>query len=169
MKAILISLALCLALAAAGCGDDDDSTTAATETTAAETPAAETAAADTKKKPTVEVPKAPPPEKLVENDLVEGDGATAEKGDEVTVQYVGVGYKTAKEFDASWDRGEPFTFQLGGGQVIPGWDQGVEGMRIGGRRVLVIPPDLAYGSAGQPPAIGPNETLVFVVDLVDVN
>ena len=165
VKRILTLIALCLALVAAGCGDDDDDSTTAAESTAAET----AAPADTSKKPKVEVPAGAPPKQLTENDLVEGDGATAKKGDEVTVQYVGVGHESGEEFDASWDRGEPFTFQLGAGQVIPGWDQGVEGMKVGGRRELVIPPNLAYGAAGAPPAIGPNETLVFVVDLVDVN
>ena len=84
------------------------------------------------------------------------------------VQYVGISFKNGRQFDASWDRGEPFAFQLGAGQVIPGWDQGVEGMKVGGRRQLVIPPDLAYGKQGSPPAIGPNETLVFVIDLLGV-
>jgi peptidylprolyl isomerase len=83
----------------------------------------------------------------------------------VSVDYVGVNFSSGQQFDASWDRGEPFQFQLGAGQVIPGWDEGVKGMRVGGRRVLTIPPDLAYGPAGSPPVIGPNETLVFVVDL----
>lgn len=162
MKAILTAIALCLALVGAGCGgSDDDSST--TEATTSES----TASVDTSKKPKVEVPAGAPPKQLTENDLVEGDGATAEKGDEVTVQYVGVGYESGKEFDASWDR-EPFPFQLGAGQVIPGWDQGVEGMKVGGRRELIIPPNLAYGPAGFPPDIGPNETLIFVVDLVEV-
>ena len=84
----------------------------------------------------------------------------------MTVQYVGVNYKTGKEFDASWDRGEPFSFTLGADQVIPGWDQGVAGMKVGGRRELIIPPQLGYGSTGEPPAIPPNETLIFVVDLL---
>jgi peptidylprolyl isomerase len=84
------------------------------------------------------------------------------------VQYVGVSHSNGEQFDASWDRGgEPFTFTLGSGQVIPGWDEGVQGMKVGGRRKLVIPPDLAYGETGQPP-IGPNETLIFVIDLEDV-
>jgi peptidylprolyl isomerase len=84
------------------------------------------------------------------------------------VQYVGVSYSNGQEFDASWDRGEPFEFTLGVGQVIPGWDEGVEGMKEGGRRKLTIPADKAYGPQGSPPAIGPNETLVFVIDLVKV-
>jgi peptidylprolyl isomerase len=86
-------------------------------------------------------------------------------GQTATVDYVGVSFSTGQEFDASWDRGEPFPFPLGGGQVIQGWDQGVEGMKVGGRRELVIPPDLGYGPQGSPPAIAPNETLVFVIDL----
>ena len=85
----------------------------------------------------------------------------------MTVQYVGVTFSTGEQFDASWDSGQPFSFQLGGGQVIPGWDRGLKGMRKGGRRELTIPPTLAYGAQGSPPAIGPNETLVFVVDLVN--
>jgi peptidylprolyl isomerase len=165
VKTFVAAVALCLALIGAGCGDDDSSTTGVSESTTTEN----TGSTDTSKKPKVEVPQGAPPKELVENDLVEGDGATAKKGDEVTVQYVGAVYKSGKEFDASWDRGEPFSFQLGGGGVIPGWEQGLEGMKAGGRRELIIPPNLAYGSAGAPPTIGPNETLVFVVDLVKVN
>jgi peptidylprolyl isomerase len=123
---------------------------------------------DTSVKPVVEVPEGPPPTELETTDIVEGDGATATPGSQVTVQYVGVNYETGEEFDASWDRGEPFPFTLGSGEVIPGWDQGVEGMKVGGRRELVIPSDLAYGEQGSPPAIGPNQALVFVVDLLDV-
>ena len=126
------------------------------------------ASTDLAAKPEVEVPEGPTPEELVSEDLAEGDGATAETGDEVTVQYVGVDYETGEEFDSSWERPEPLGFQLGGGQVIEGWDEGVAGMREGGRRRLVVPPDLAYGRRGSPPAIGPNATLVFVVDLVSV-
>lgn len=121
-----------------------------------------------KTRPKVEVPNCTPPESLVVNDLERGTGAVAKSGHKVTVQYAGVGFESGKEFDASWNRGEPFTFQLGAGQVIPGWDKGVEGMRVGGRRELIIPPELAYGEAGSPPSIGPNETLIFVVDLVAV-
>jgi peptidylprolyl isomerase len=168
VKAVLTAILLSLALVVAGCGDDDDSSGAGSNETTIESTTEGGAEIDTSKKPKVEVPEGAAPKQLTETDLVEGDGAAAKKGDEVTVQYVGVGYETGKEFDASWDRGEPFTFQLGGGQVIPGWDQGVEGMKIGGRRELVIPPNLAYGSAGAPPAIGPNETLVFVIDLLEV-
>ncbi|MDP9294380.1 MAG: FKBP-type peptidyl-prolyl cis-trans isomerase, partial [Actinomycetota bacterium] len=84
------------------------------------------------------------------------------------VQYVGVSFSTGEQFDASWDAGQPFSFPLGTGQVIPGWDKGVAGMRVGGRRKLTIPPDQAYGTAGSPPSIGPNETLVFVIDMVQI-
>jgi peptidylprolyl isomerase len=119
-------------------------------------------------KPEVEVPEGPPPEELEITDITEGDGAEAQAGDTVSMQYVGVNYSNGEEFDSSWDRGEPLEFPLGSGQVIPGWDQGIEGMKVGGRRELIIPPDLAYGPAGQPPDIGRNETLIFVVDLIDV-
>jgi peptidylprolyl isomerase len=127
-----------------------------------------TSVADTGPKPTVEVPKGPAPQKLVVEDLKTGDGAEAKAGDQVSVQYVGVLYDGGKQFDSSWDRGQPFDFQLGSGQVIPGWDQGVEGMKVGGRRELIIPPNLGYGAQGQPPTIPPNSPLVFVIDLVSV-
>lgn len=162
MKASIAALMLCALLALAGCGDDSSDSTEGTDTTAA----AE-ASVDTSSKPEVTVPDGAAPTELVENDLVEGDGPEAKKGDNVTVQYVGVGFDSGQEFDASWGR-EPFTFQLGSGQVIPGWEEGVQGMKVGGRRELVIPPELAYGATGSPPAIGPNEALVFVVDLVEV-
>ncbi|MBW3659142.1 MAG: FKBP-type peptidyl-prolyl cis-trans isomerase [Actinobacteria bacterium] len=110
-----------------------------------------------------------PPTQLVTEDLVVGDGETAEAGQTVTVHYVGKAWSTGEEFDASWNRSQPFTFDLGEGRVIAGWDQGVEGMKVGGRRKLVIPPDLGYGAAGAPGAIAPNETLVFVVDLLSVD
>jgi peptidylprolyl isomerase len=127
-----------------------------------------TSVADVGTKPTVEVPKGPAPKTLVSKDLKTGDGAEAKSGDQVSVQYVGVLYDGGKQFDSSWDRGQPFAFQLGSGQVIPGWDQGVAGMKVGGRRELIIPPDLGYGAQGQPPTIPPNATLVFVIDLVSV-
>ncbi len=99
-------------------------------------------------------------------DVVDGKGRAAKAGDNLVVHYVGVLYKTGKQFDASWDGGRPFPFTLGQGAVIPGWDQGLQGMKVGGRRLLIIPPDLAYGAQGQG-SIGPNETLVFVVDLLN--
>jgi peptidylprolyl isomerase len=127
-----------------------------------------TETAEAKPKPTVEIPDGPAPTELVIEDIEEGDGDEAKSGDQVSVNYVGVLYDTGKEFDASFDRGQPFEFQLGTGGVIPGWDQGVEGMKVGGRRQLVIPPDLGYGAQGSPPTIPPNATLVFVIDLLSV-
>lgn len=118
-------------------------------------------------KPEVTVPGDPATE-LETTDVVEGDGAAAESGDQVEVEYVGVAQSTGTEFDSSWEREEPFTFELGAGEVIPGWDEGVVGMSEGGRRLLVIPSEDAYGPTGQPPDIGPDETLVFAVDLVEV-
>jgi FKBP-type peptidyl-prolyl cis-trans isomerase len=120
-----------------------------------------------KTKPKVEVPKGAPPKNLVIKDLEKGKGPSAKAGDEVTVHYVGVLYKNGKQFDASWDRNEPFSFELGTGAVIAGWEQGIEGMKVGGRRELIIPPDLAYGSEGGG-TIPPNSTLIFVVDLTAV-
>lgn len=119
-------------------------------------------------KPSVSVPAGEPPAELEIVDLVVGTGDEAVKGKNVDVHYVGVAWSNGKQFDASWDRNEPFVFRLGAGQVIGGWDQGVEGMKVGGRRQLVIPPALGYGSRGAPPVIGPNATLVFVVDLLAV-
>ena len=160
-------LAVMAALAVAGCGGSDD--TSSTEATAESNSGAtaETGGSE-KTKPKVVVPNGPPPKKLVIKEIEPGSGPEAKSGDEVTVQYVGVNYKTGKEFDASWDRGEPFPFTLGAGMVIPGWDKGVEGMKVGGRRELIIPPELAYGPEGRPPVIPANETLIFVIDLVEV-
>jgi len=170
VKVVPLSALLAAAvLAVAGCGDDDDSETAGDGATATETTAAEPAAPTTK--PKVTVPKGSPPAGLQIEDLTEGTGPTAQTGSAVTVHYVGVSYSTGKQFDASWDTPgqEPFSFTLDGGDVIPGWDQGVAGMKVGGRRRLTIPPELAYGAQGSPPDIGPNETLVFVIDLLGVN
>ena len=119
-------------------------------------------------KPAVAAPAGEPPADLVVDDLEVGTGDEAQAGQNVEVHYVGVAWSTGDQFDASWDRGQTFTFRLGGGQVIGGWDQGVQGMRVGGRRQLTIPPHLGYGERGAGGAIRPNETLVFVVDLVAV-
>jgi peptidylprolyl isomerase len=143
-----ILLVLVAALVAGACGDDKKS--------------------DEATKPKVKVPEGPPPKELQVKDLKVGTGREAKAGDRLNMHYVGVAYSTKKQFDASWDRGQPLPFQLGVGRVIKGWDQGVVGMKVGGRRQLIIPPDLAYGPGGFPPDIGPNETLIFVVDLVAV-
>ena len=119
-------------------------------------------------KPDVGPIEGPPPADLVIEDIAEGDGPAAKSGDLVTVHYVGVAHSTGRQFDASWDRRDAFRFPLGGGQVIAGWDQGVQGMKVGGRRKLTIPPHLGYGAQGAPGAIKPNETLIFVVDLLGV-
>jgi peptidylprolyl isomerase len=164
-RALALGLAAA-ALAGTGCGGSDNEREAkAPKPKATPVP---TISADTSAKPVIPPPAGSPPAKLVVKDIVQGKGRAAKPGDTVSVDYVGVNYADAKQFDASWDRGQPIQFQLGSGQVIPGWDKGVKGMKPGGRRELVIPPGLAYGPAGQPPVIGPNETLVFVVDLKDV-
>lgn len=119
-------------------------------------------------KPEIDFPDSPPPSDLEVTDINEGDGAEATAGSSVLAHYVGVAHSTGEEFDASWNRGEPLPFKLGVGQVIPGWDQGIVGMKVGGRRQLVIPPHLAYGDRGAGAVIAPGETLIFVVDLVDV-
>ena len=119
-------------------------------------------------KPDVTVPEGPPPSQLQVEDLEVGSGPEATAGRSVDVHYVGVSWSTGAQFDASWDRRSTFSFKLGGGQVIPGWDQGVAGMKVGGRRRLTIPPALGYGSQGAGGVIKPNETLVFVVDLIGV-
>lgn len=108
-----------------------------------------------------------PPQELVVDDLAPGDGEAVVAGDVVVVEYVGVRWSDGVVFDASWERGQPFEFELGAGSVIEGWDRGVEGMRIGGRRMLTIPPEQAYGARGAGDLIGPDETLVFVVDLLE--
>ena len=117
-------------------------------------------------KPEVDFPGGEPPADLEITDIWEGDGTVAGPGDPVRVHYVGVAFSTGEEFDASWNRGEPLEFRLGIGHVIAGWDQGVQGMKVGGRRQLVIPPGLAYGNRGAGNVIRPGETLIFICDLV---
>jgi peptidylprolyl isomerase len=119
-------------------------------------------------KPQIDFPEGPPPSELEITDVLTGEGDEAAPGHTAVVHYVGVAYSSGEEFDASWNRGEPFAFPLGAGHVIAGWDRGVVGMKVGGRRRLVIPPDLGYGDRGAGSAIAPGETLIFVVDLVDV-
>ena len=171
---IMMLVALVAALALSACGDDDDdggggSPPAAEQTETEPTPSEQREALkDTSKKPVIPKPSGTPPRRLEKEDIVRGKGPAAKAGDTLTVHYAGVSFSTGEEFDASWNSGQPFTFPLGAGQVIPGWDKGLVGMKKGGRRLLTIPPELAYGPAGQPPVIGPNETLVFVVDLLKI-
>ena len=177
MARLLALLALLAALGIVACGADDDDgggdssppppTGEQTETEPS--PSEQRAALeDTSVKPEIPRPSGSPPRRLEKEDIVRGKGPAAKPGDTVLVHYAGVTFSTGEEFDASWNRGEPFPFPLGGGQVIDGWDRGIVGMRVGGRRMLTIPPELAYGAQGFPPAIGPNETLVFVVDLLEI-
>ena len=119
-------------------------------------------------KPEVTIPETSPSYQLELEDLTVGDGAEATAGSLVEVHYVGVAWSTGSQFDASWDRNDTLKFKLGAGQVIKGWDEGVAGMKVGGRRRITIPPMMGYGKRGAPPVIGPDETLVFVVDLVGV-
>ncbi|MEW2517626.1 FKBP-type peptidyl-prolyl cis-trans isomerase [Actinacidiphila alni] len=119
-------------------------------------------------KPEIDFPGGEPPADLEIKDIWEGDGPVAKAGDNVSVHYVGVAFSSGEEFDASWNRGTPLQFKLGVGQVIAGWDQGVQGMKVGGRRQLIIPAHLAYGDRGAGGAIKPGETLIFVCDLVAV-
>jgi peptidylprolyl isomerase len=177
MKLSPLLLAAAVAVAACG-GDKKNDETAATPTKTAAAPTATatpapvgkvkvTGALGAKPKVTITPINATPPANLVIKDLAKGHGKKAKAGDTVSVQYDGVLYANGSEFDASWDRGQAFSFPLGAGQVIPGWDKGVAGMRVGGRRVLTIPPDLGYGAQAQGP-IPANSTLVFVVDLLKI-
>lgn len=168
----IVLACLLLALFAVACGDDEEQEAAAPQETATATPEPSgsidpaSISKDLSGKPKIEKPEGSPPAELQQEDIVNGKGKAAKPGDMVSVQYVGNSWSMGTQFDASWDRGgQPFEFPLGAGQVIPGWDQGVAGMKPGGRRLLVIPPDLAYGPQSPSPEIGPNETLIFVVDL----
>ncbi len=171
------ALAGTAALAAGGCGSSGStsSITVGNEGTVPATLTQETATSSSATTPAsgplATQPKVPaqagaPPTKLITKDLIVGTGPEAKAGQTVTVNYVGVLYKGGKEFDASWKRNEPFSFELGAGKVIKGWDQGVVGMKVGGRRMLIIPSELAYGAQGSPPNIPPNAALIFVVDLL---
>jgi FKBP-type peptidyl-prolyl cis-trans isomerase len=168
----LIPLLAVVAAGLAGCGGSSKASgvelapsSGATEASVPTTPKPPPALA---KKPVVNVPSGPAPTKLVTKDLVLGTGRTAKAGDTITVNYVGDLYKTGKEFDSSWKTGQPATFPLSNGGVIAGWVQGIPGMKVGGRRELIIPASLAYGKSGRPPTIPPNSPLVFVVDLLSI-
>jgi len=174
MRRVLpLLLILLLPLAACG-GDDDEGGEPAANTTSSKTseepsPSAQREALeDTSVKPVIPKPAGSPPRRLEKEDIVKGKGQPAKNGDTVVVQYVGVSFSNGEEFDASWDRGQPFPVQLGTGSVIEGWEKGLIGIRKGGRRMLTIPPELGYGREGYPPAIAPNETLVFVIDAVEI-
>ena len=159
-----------------GCGNDGGESAASDSSTEVPTsiqivptptPAGDVDNADLSVKPLVTIPPSSPPTELLIEDLVVGSGSPVGVGDFLIMDYVGVSYSTGLQFDASWDRGSPFPFELGAGRVIQGWDQGIVGMSVGGRRSLTIPPELAYGENGSGSgSIGPNETLVFVVDLI---
>jgi peptidylprolyl isomerase len=161
VKASAILLAMCAVVAMAGCGAAGDSSGESAGATTTESPALID-------KPKVTVPEGPPSGKLEIEDLQEGTGAPVERGDYVTFHYVGVDYETGKQFVSSWG-GRLRNFTVGAGEEVPGIEKGIEGMRPGGRRELIVPPDLAYGRRGSPPAIGPNQTLVFVIDLFETS
>jgi peptidylprolyl isomerase len=172
-SSILPLLALFAAGAIAGCGGSSKAQgivaapqAGSTEASVPTTPKPPPALA---KKPTVTVPTGPAPTKLVTKDLVQGTGQTVKPGQTVTVNYVGVLYKNGKEFDSSWSRNTPATFPLTQGGVIQGWVQGIPGMKVGGRRELIIPASLAYGKKGSGTTIPPNSPLVFVVDLLSIS
>jgi len=159
-----------LLLVVAGCGGGETKTSELEVDIPPAADSGDTEPAAAREKPTVTVPSGPPPKELKIRDVKEGTGATAKKGSEVLVDYVGVAHSTGKEFDTSFKAGgAALPVTLGAGGVIAGWDEGIPGMKVGGRRELIIPPDMAYGARGFPPDIKPNETLVFVVDLVDAH
>jgi peptidylprolyl isomerase len=178
LPALLALLLLLAALGLAACGSDDDSGSGSADATQEESSppeddtGTETEApadlTDTSVKPVIDKPTGVPPRRLVKEDIVKGKGPGAKPGDTVIVDYVGVSFSTGEEFDASWDTGQPFPVQLGAGNVIEGWEKGLVGIKKGGRRELTIPPEQAYGPDGAPPAIGPNETLVFVIDALEI-
>ncbi len=188
LRAATTALLAAVALAAAACGGNSVdpieesvkeqeklAAQAATTATTPTTPATDgptiqklEISSDLKTKPAIAKPSGEPPTELYSRDIVKGKGEAAKTGDNVSVQYVGVSFSSGEQFDASWDRNEAYPFQLGQQAVIAGWDEGVVGMRPGGRRLLVIPPDMAYGAQGKG-SIGPNETLMFVIDLEKIS
>jgi peptidylprolyl isomerase len=183
MKKLLIPIALAAALS--GCGSSTapgvqlapsggatEASVSATTTTASSSSSTVTTPkppSPLSKEPVITVPAGAAPKTLVTKDLIKGTGAVATSGSTITVNYVGALYSNGKVFDASWKRNQTFTTPLSNGSVIPGWVQGIQGMRVGGRRELIIPPSLGYGASGSPPSIPPNATLIFVVDLLNVS
>jgi len=151
-----------------GVGNESPAATTAVETTPTPTTGTTPTSGPLATEPKIARRTGPAPKTLVEKEIVKGEGPEAKAGDSVTVNYVGALYSNGKVFDASWSRNEPSTFPLSQGGVIAGWVKGVAGMRVGGRRELIIPPELAYGKPGRPPTIPPNATLVFIVDLLSV-
>jgi len=170
-RALAISGALAVAAALSACGSKAPGVQQAPSggATQASVPTTPTPPPQLQAKPTVTVPKDCSNKQLVTKDLIPGTGQAASAGQTVTVNYVGVLCQTGKEFDSSWKRNQPFTTALTSGSVIPGWVKGIPGMKVGGRRELIIPASLAYGKAGSPPTIPPNSPLVFVVDLLSVS
>jgi peptidylprolyl isomerase len=186
MQRPFLIIAACLALVLAGCGGDSTTTETfsskpreereAREQKAKEKQRAKEEAAAEKgaekalaELPDVSIPTGPPPQQLVSEDLQQGSGPGAKAGDQIDVNYVGVLYANGDIFDYNWGKeSQPFSFTLGAGEVIPGWDEGLQGMQVGGERKLIIPPDLAYGEQGSTPSIPPNATLVFQVKLLRV-
>lgn len=165
---VAVFAAMTLVAGVSACGDDDASTDSLVDDTIGEmelTPVEDYEVVGDK--PEVVIPDEEPPTDLVIDDLRDGDGEQVTTGSFVTVHYVGVSWSTGEQFDASWDRGQPFQFTIGVDPVIQGWELGLQGMKVGGQRRLTIPPDLGYGASGQGP-IAPNETLVFVVDVLAV-
>lgn len=182
MRGRLIAMLAVAALGIGACGDDEgdgdaslppaipampEETTPSTSTTGRTFDVDSIKVSkDTSEKPTITEPSGDPPTELVTKDIVTGEGTAAKAGDNLSMHYLGALFEDGEQFEASWDGGEPFSFTLGAGNVIPGWDEGIEGMKPGGRRLLVIPPDQAYGETGQG-GIPPNATLIFVVDLLE--
>ena len=170
LSPVLILIAVVAVLGVTACGDDDDSSAGqAQQDGATETTPSADALKDTTTKPVIPKPTGTPPRRLVKENIVKGTGPAAKPGDTVTVNYVGMNFSNGQEFDSSWDSGAAFPVQLGAGMVIEGWDKGLVGVKKGGRRMLTIPPEMGYGAEGYPPDIPPNETLVFVVDVVSIN
>jgi FKBP-type peptidyl-prolyl cis-trans isomerase len=187
LRARTIALLAVAAIGLGACGDSDDGSDlpAAIPANPVETTATETVTAppstkvsgktkdgistDLSSKPTIPKPSGKAPTKLVVKDIVKGKGKTAKLDDSITVHYVGSVFSSGEEFEASWDSGDTATFPLSKGQLIEGWVRGIPGMKVGGRRMLIIPSELAYGADGSPPKIGPNEPLVFVIDLKKID